>query len=383
MKGLKDLAAFIRKEHLEDYVRTNLRNSIEAKMPMLKYFSHLSEEQMFQMSMVTTEHFLKTLEDGTAVEAARENIRKFQNGEVPSIPKEAISTIDLILAYFIQKQGIQKYIPKITQNIDEALAIITEIDNYYLEVKKIGYGFLFQVRMEIEEKLKTKTEELAVSNAELEKFAYVASHDLQEPLRTITSYLQLLQSRYKDKLDNDANDFIAFAVDGSKRMRTLIKSILEYSRINRVKPFEPVDCNKLLNDVLQDISSVVKETNTTVSYKELPIIKADEVLLSELFQNLIGNAIKFVNGKPPAIKISVEKMEDHYLFSVADNGIGFEQKYAGKIFEIFQRLHSIDKYPGTGMGLAICKKIVERHGGKIWVESELGKGSTFHFTVKN
>lgn len=234
-----------------------------------------------------------------------------------------------------------------------------------------------------EEELNKKSEELARSNAELEKFAYVASHDLQEPLRTITSYLQLLQNRYKDKLDKDANDFIAFATDGSTRMRNLIRSLLEYSRVNRVKLFEQVDCNVLLNEVVQNIGQVIKETNTVVQYEKLPIIKGDEVLLSELFQNLIGNAIKFANGKPPAIKIDCKKREDHYLFSVKDNGIGFEQKYDNKIFEIFQRLHSINQYAGTGMGLAICKKIVERHGGKIWAESALGKGSTFYFTIKS
>jgi PAS domain S-box-containing protein len=234
-----------------------------------------------------------------------------------------------------------------------------------------------------EEEIKQKTEELARSNAELEKFAYVASHDLQEPLRTITSYLQLLKNRYEDKLDKDANDFINFASDGSSRMRNLIRSILEYSRINRIKPFEAVDCNKLVEEVLKNIELVIKETGTIVQSDKLPVVMGDQVLLSELFQNIISNAIKFKNGQPPEIKISCVKKEGYYLFSIKDNGIGIEEKYGEKIFEIFQRLHSIDKYPGTGMGLAICKKIVERHGGKIWMESELGKGTTFYFTIKS
>jgi PAS domain S-box-containing protein len=237
-------------------------------------------------------------------------------------------------------------------------------------------------RKKTETELKLKSEELARSNAELEQFAYVASHDLQEPLRMVTSYVQLLEKRYKDKLDEDANEFIAFAVDGSNRMRTLIQSLLEYSRVNRIKPFEPMNTNEVLEVVTHDLRDTINANHAKIVVNELPSIVGDQILIGQLFQNLISNAIKFKGKNDPEIIISGEKREEDFLFSVKDNGIGIDKEYSNKIFVIFQRLHTKDKYPGTGIGLAICKKIVERHGGEIWMDSELGKGSTFYFTIK-
>lgn len=237
-------------------------------------------------------------------------------------------------------------------------------------------------RKKTEIELKLKSEELARSNAELEQFAYVASHDLQEPLRMVTSYVQLLEKRYKDKLDQDANEFIAFAVDGSNRMRTLIQSLLEYSRVNRIKPFEVINTNELLEVVMHDLRDTIRANNAKIIVNELPAITGDHILIGQLFQNLISNAIKFKGTADPEIIISGEKRTEDFLFTVKDNGIGIDKEYSNKIFVIFQRLHTKDKYPGTGIGLAICKKIVERHGGEIWLDSEPGKGSTFYFTIK-
>lgn len=232
------------------------------------------------------------------------------------------------------------------------------------------------------EQLKSVNKELERSNSELEQFAYVASHDLQEPLRTISSYVQLLAERYKDKIDKDANEFIDFAVDGSNRMRLLINSLLEYSRVNKIKPFEVIEPAAIIREVLQDMNDQITESQATVKFKDLPEIYGDPVLIGQLFQNLIGNAIKFRGEKKPEIKIAGKKENGEYKFSVEDNGIGIKNEYAEKIFVIFQRLNSREKYPGTGIGLSICKKIVERHGGKIWVESKQGKGSVFYFTIK-
>lgn len=237
-------------------------------------------------------------------------------------------------------------------------------------------------RKKIETELEQRTKELARSNTELEQFAYVASHDLQEPLRTVSTYLQLLEKRYKDKLDPEAADFIAYAIGGSNRMRALIHSILEYSRINRIKPFEDINMNLLLNEVLENIRVSIKENNVTIKINQLPEIYGDHVLINQLFQNLIENAIKFRKAINPEIVISGKKEKDGYLFSVADNGIGMKKEFTNKIFDIFQRLNSREEYSGTGIGLAIGKKIVERHRGEIWVESEIGKGSTFYFTIK-
>ena len=237
-------------------------------------------------------------------------------------------------------------------------------------------------RKKAEKTLKSKMEELSASNAELEQFAYVSSHDLQEPLRMITSYLQLLQRRYQGKLDEKADKYIYFAVDGAARMQVLINDLLEFSRVT-TKAREPKssDCEFILNQVLSDLELYIKENKATISHETLPEIMADPTQLAQVFQNLIANGIKFHSYEAPKIHISAEKKANEWQFSVKDNGIGIDPQYSDKIFEVFKRLHKKEEYPGTGIGLAVCKKIVERHGGRIWIESELCKGSTFYFTL--
>ncbi len=232
------------------------------------------------------------------------------------------------------------------------------------------------------EKVVVDNGRLTSANQELEQFVYVASHDLQEPLRMVSLYLQLLEKRYKDKLDKDVNDFIGFAIDGSNRMRALILDLLDYTRVNKVKPFEDIKVNELLEEVLRDLSNQIKENNATINIENLPVIYGDRVLVGQLFQNLISNAVKFKDNRNLIIQISGKKNGGEFLFSIKDNGIGIQKEYADKLFIIFQRLNTKEQYPGTGIGLAICKKIVEKHGGKIWFESEFGQGSTFYFTVK-
>ncbi|HXG31270.1 MAG TPA: ATP-binding protein, partial [Thermodesulfobacteriota bacterium] len=203
-----------------------------------------------------------------------------------------------------------------------------------------------------------------------------------EPLRMVASYMQLLERRYKDKLDNDAKEFISYAVDGSKRMQRLINDLLMYSRVGtRGKPFEQTDCNTVLDKALNNLKIAIEERKALVTHDPLPTVMGDPTQLIQLFQNLIGNAIKFCNGRRPEVHIGVESKSGDWLFSVRDNGIGIAPEYFERIFVIFQRLHNKEEYSGTGIGLAVCKKIVERHGGRIWVESELGKGTTFCFTI--
>jgi len=233
------------------------------------------------------------------------------------------------------------------------------------------------------EALVAQTRELERSNTELTQFAYVASHDLQEPLRMITSYVQLLARRYKDKLDDEANEFIDFAVDGATRMQQLINDLLAYSRAGtRDKPFKPTNCTTVVNRVIHNLKPAILENEAVITTNQLPTVMADELQLEQLFQNLISNAIKFRSRETPQIQISaIQNQVNEWVFSVQDNGIGIEPEYGERIFVIFQRLHTREKYSGTGIGLAICKKIVERHNGHIWFESQPGRGATFYFTI--
>ena len=233
-----------------------------------------------------------------------------------------------------------------------------------------------------EEKEKKFIDELKRSNQELERFAYVSSHDLQEPLRMVTLYSQLLERRYKDSLDSDADDFIEYIVDNAKRMKQLIDDLLEYSRVtSQAKEFENVDLEKVLDLVLANLSVSIVENNANVTHAHLPIVIADQNQMLQVFQNLINNAIKFQGKKSPEINISAQKCEKEWIFGVSDNGIGIKPEHQKQIFDVFKRLHNREEYPGTGIGLSIVQKIILQHGGRIWVESELGTGSTFYFTI--
>lgn len=236
----------------------------------------------------------------------------------------------------------------------------------------------------VEERLKQIATEMQRSNTELEQFAYVISHDLQEPLRMVSSYTQLLAKRYHGQLDSDADEFIAYAVDGAKRMQALLYDLLEYSRVGtRGKPFRLVGCRDIVEQAMANLKVAIEESGALINYDNLTTIMGDEGQLVRLFQNLIGNAIKFRKPEqPPQVCISARRRHNVLIFSVTDNGIGIDPQHSESIFEIFRRLHTKEEYPGTGMGLAICNKIVERHGGRIWVQSQPGEGSTFYFTVQ-
>ena len=232
-----------------------------------------------------------------------------------------------------------------------------------------------------EDKLKETLDDLGRSNRDLEQFAYVASHDLQEPLRMVGSYVQLLSRRYRGKLDSDADEFIDYAVDGAKRMQGMINDLLTYSRVGtKGKPFEPTDCEIILDQALTNLSMAISESSAVVTHDPMPTVMADNTQLVQLFQNLIGNAIKYSGKETPNIHIFAEKKLDNWVFSVKDNGIGIDPKYWEYVFNLFKRLFD-KEYSGTGIGLAVCKRIVERHGGRIGVDSEPEKGSTFYFTI--
>jgi PAS domain S-box-containing protein len=245
-----------------------------------------------------------------------------------------------------------------------------------------GVGIDITERQRAEAALRQKVEELARSNAELEQFAYVASHDLQEPLRTAGSFAQLLQKRYQGKLDQTGDEFIGYIVDGTQHMQRLINDLLTFARVGtRGKAFEPADCAAVLAQAVAHLQIAIEEGGAVVTHDPLPVLNADSGQLGQLLQNLIGNSIKFHAAARPRIHVSAQRTEEGWVLSVQDNGIGIDPQFADRIFEVFQRLHTRAEYPGTGIGLAVCKKIVERHGGRIWVESAPGKGATFRFTI--
>jgi light-regulated signal transduction histidine kinase (bacteriophytochrome) len=224
--------------------------------------------------------------------------------------------------------------------------------------------------------------DLERSNAELEQFAYVASHDLQEPLRKVASFCQLLQRRYIGQLDARADQYIEYAVDGARRMQALIDDLLRFSRVGRLEP-EPalVECGKALSQARVNLQAEIRRSGAVIEAAELPVVRGQFTLLTSLFQNLLSNAIKFRSDRSPVIVISARQDDDYWLFSVADNGIGIEPEYAERVFILFQRLHDRATYPGTGIGLAMCRRIVERHGGRMWLDTTVQDGAKFCFTL--
>lgn len=270
------------------------------------------------------------------------------------------------------KAGVTDYALK-----DKLVSIVTKINRALKESRE------YRAKKDQEEKLKNYARELERSNKELEEFAYIASHDLQEPLRMVGSFLQLLQQRYQNKLDKEANEFIYYAVDGAARMKRLISDLLNYSRTNREWVIERVDVSDIVREAVKNLTASINESGATINFEDMPVLDTDPAQMLQLFQNLIGNAIKFrKEGRPPVIKIRASEKNTHWLFSVEDNGIGIDPQYSEKIFVIFKTLHNRVRFEGTGIGLAVAKKIVEKHCGKIWFESVPGRGTTFYFTLQ-
>jgi PAS domain S-box-containing protein len=237
-------------------------------------------------------------------------------------------------------------------------------------------------KKQVEAELRHYAEELALSNEELYVFSYAASHDLQEPLRTIQSFIRLLNEKHKKKLDPEVDELIDSAEDGVTRMHRLITDFLMYSRVgSQAAVMESIDCNEVLNEALDNLKIAIKESKAKIKKFSLPVINGNKVQMIQVFQNLVSNAIKYQGEKKPAIEISAEKKDDFWQFAIKDNGIGIEEWFSERIFIVFQKLHDYKKYPGSGIGLALCKRAIEKHGGKIWFESEVGKGTTFYFTL--
>ncbi len=302
-----------------------------------------------------------------------------------------VMAVSLLVAYLLSAT-LQGTISRPILALAETAKSVSDRSDYSVRAPKLGgdeLGLLTdafnQMLSRIEDQDRARGQlitELEHSNKELEQFAYVASHDLQEPLRMVSSYTELLERRYGDKLDDKAREFIGYAVDGAVRMQRLINDLLEFSRVStRGKALQPVDVTRVLGTVRANLSVAIQDAGALVTNDDLPTVMADETQLVQLLQNLIGNAIKFRGRDRPHVHVGAQATATEWVFAVRDNGIGIAPEYFERIFVIFQRLHARDEYPGTGIGLAVCRRILDRHGGRIWVESEPGHGSTFYFAL--
>ena len=368
IKGISEFLEFLKNEHFIEVIEHS-----QISMTDEVFLSKFNPETIHSIAVESMEELFEYASHNVGV--------FFKEKEIDVTESNAHHEFCKILIEAEQKKLISRHITDFTSQADEALNIFNELNTYYSEKQNTSLKTLFNNYQELEIQLKKQEEELTKVIKDNQHFAYAASHDLQEPLRMITSYLQIVSSRYKDKIDAEGVEFIGFALDGSARMKNLITGLLEFSRLNNITDVKKMNTNATLASVLESLEFYIKESNAEIKSDDLPELIADQALISKLFQHLISNALKFRNENPPQIKISVKKLESSYQFAVSDNGIGIQKEYFDKIFVIFQRLHAKNKFPGTGIGLALCKKIVEQHGGTLWVESEPNQGTTFYFTI--
>ena len=346
---------------------------LDVKMPDMDGFEAAAMIREREQSKDTPIIFL------TALKSEEHLFRGYYMGAVdylykPIVPEVLRSKVSVFVDLCRKNSTLKKNRDALEQKNHELQQQIAERMRAEADVRRLN--------AELERRVEERTKELSRMNDELRQFAYVASHDLQEPLRTVASYAQLLARRYRGKLDNDADEFIDYMVGGVTRMHTLLNDMLAYSRVTESKdrPLAPANLNAVLQSSLLNLKATIEESHAEVTHEDLPTVEGDEIQLIQVFQNLIGNAIKYKGSDPPRISITAENTADEWILSVKDNGVGIDPQYADRVFGIFKRLHGRE-LPGTGMGLAICKRIVERHNGRIWVESESGKGCTFRFTL--
>ena len=337
----------------------------------------------FEVEYTSDEH--EHLEPGAQVKLSETYCRVHTDGGGPTgitAPRE--DGFAGTTAY--QEFGVRSYLGtrlRVENGVDRTFFFVSEAPRD-TEFTRAERRFLKLMGQWIQQELEQREYErrLETSNERLEQFAYAASHDLQEPLRMVTNYLKLLESRYADELDAEAEEFIDFAVDGAERMRAMIDGLLEYSRVeSRGNPIEPIDLGVVVDDVVTDLTFRIEETDADVTVDDLPRVEGDATQLRQVFQNLLDNAIEYSGETPPRIHVSADRVGDNYRISVSDDGIGIALDDHDRVFDVFQRLHTREEHEGTGIGLALCERIVERHGGDIWVESAPGEGATFSFTL--
>lgn len=373
MSILKDFAAFLKNHHIEDLTKTTIDIVDQMDIPLMKLFSHIPPEIMFQMSLQSQHQFLDSLLNDTYLSNSKENLKKWENDELEGgLSKADITPSDLVLLYAAQRKALLQFIPKYTSKSEEAVEIIRSMEEFNIQTQDDAFKLLFRMQKEVEE-------EMEDANRELEKFAYVVSHDLKAPLRAIGTLSEWLMDDYSSTMADEGKEHLKLLISRVNRMYGLIEGILQYSRIGRLQErLEKVDMNDLVNKTfgLLDNGKVTIDIRTP-----LPAVTGIKTQLEQALLNLIDNAIRHSDKDQTKIVADCKQKDGAWEFSIADNGPGIEEAYYDKIFQIFQTLKSRDEFESTGIGLTIVKKIIELHGGKIWVKSNPGKGTTFYFTL--
>ena len=366
---------------LEDYgsEKVKMENTLRAVLNILEDFKDEKHR-----SANTQTALLNILEDFTSEKTKMKNTLSAVLNILEDFRDEKNRSANTQTALLNILEDFNSEKTKMKNTLSAVLNILEDFKDEKLKLERTQRAVFNILDDYAEEKKKVEgsNENLTEANTELEQFAYVASHDLQEPLRTISNFVGLFEKKYSGKLDEAYNEYLNFIVTATSKMQNLIKDLLDFSRVGRNMNITTVDCNTILKDVLAEMGASIKESNAKIKSSLLPVLNSNEVELKRLFQNLLSNAIKFRKKNVPVeIDITVEKKDNEYIFAVKDNGIGIDQQFIHKLFVIFQRLHKVEEYSGTGIGLATCRKIVTILGGKIWVESTFGVGSTFYFTL--
>jgi len=378
MKKLIDYLQYIRKNHLKDVATETLRASKAMDIPILKLFAHIPDEVMLAQSMKGINDFVDSLLDGTHEEKQIANLKLWEEDKLPGIPKDSIEPTDLIMIYLIQKEGYFKFIPLYTKDVQLAIDIVMEMEQLHLSSQLAGINLMFRLRKKVEN-------ELELSNKELEAFSYSVSHDLRAPLRAIHGYTKILTEDYQDKMDDEGRLMMNSIISNSDRMGQLIDDLLAFSRLGKKEmQITEVNMTQLAQDALAEVKNAAEAFHCKVIIHPLLPARADRSLIYQVLTNLISNAVKYSDKKAsPVVEISSTEKDGEHIYSIKDNGEGFNMNYYDKLFGVFQRLHSNTEFEGTGIGLALVKRIMVRHGGKIWAEAELGRGATFYFSLKN
>jgi signal transduction histidine kinase len=432
---LREYAAFLKRNYFAQLEEENRNYLDRLGLPLQRLYKHVSVDKLQELNKENLSTLLSTLEKVDLEPETAATLLEKEIQDLREMANEDLEPGGLLKLYTARKQAMFRFIPEFTTDTKTMQTLVEEIEHTFLGWQDATVQVYFQYRTEVareqaaaqareetsrqfieklselnkdlrsrqqellvyqkhlltkqdevlllNEDLTTKETELLRSNEALKHFASIASHDLKEPLRTVKQYVQLLARRYKGKLDNDADEFIEFAVDGTKRMENLIQSLLDYAKLqNPDTPVEATDLEFVLENAMKNLTVAISESKAEISSGKLPMAKINKTQITQIFQNLLSNAIKYRQpGKAPRIRIEAEKKDREWVISVSDNGIGINADYFEKVFQPFQRLHSWDEYEGVGLGMSFCKKIIEQYGGKMWVESVPPEGSTFFFTL--